>query len=647
MVAPVIPDQVGPVYDAGIISPTHGSLGLVLRPSSYHKDLQSQLRDEVVGALSIAIGDRDLAFWKRSSQNDWSKGEGQDYYSDSSRYDTSRSIDVHRPGELRLVPQPALIRAATATLNGRGAVYCRQKAFFPWIDGFYTFVDNTLTSNLATTPAGAHIGDIAADGTNVFFALYSTVNIYTTTGAAPGALVAYDASGSSYGRLAYDQAAKILYAATSPFTGLARIDKINAGGAATAIYDFVTGRVDAIEMHQGDLIIGWNDASASIGSTGFIGKARLFAWSGTALSTLADLPDGTMVVGLKSVSGILLVMCEEQDPLDSQNSPPASVRSLFIVAGGTITRIGKLYGTTASDSVSNTVYLGSSTMAVAVGSSVFIPAQGFCDRYDLDLGGLSTSLGDDGVPASAGFISAIMTGLVLMSGGGLLVEYGGGLATGGVYNLNGTINGIVPSTNAPFAGKLISSRMDAGLPYVNKFWYDIQVVCDPLTTGDQIGMEYSLDDGMTWTTCPNSPYATVAGTGISFLVQQPNPHVRYRVHLVAASSKGPYIHSISPRYVVINPEASVYRMVVACADNTRARNNEVQEDYAKDALAFLDNVARTSETITFYEPNDSTRTPRTCWVMQMSRAVSNTSGEYSPDRSEGDVELVLWETGTS
>ena len=132
---PATADQlrsIGPRFAAGIFSTSFGFQGLFLKNATFHKDLQAQLRDEVVAALSLSIGDRDIAFWKRQSQGDWSHGALQTYFSDLARFDKSQAIDVHTPGQLRLVPQPAVVAAATGALNGRGATRAWSCSFFPW-----------------------------------------------------------------------------------------------------------------------------------------------------------------------------------------------------------------------------------------------------------------------------------------------------------------------------------------------------------------------------------------------------------------------------------------------------------------------------------------------------------------------------------
>lgn len=641
--------EVGPKYDFGISSPTYGLFGGFIKPNTFIKELQTQLRDEVIGALSIAVGDRDLEFWKRQSQNDWSLGDGQTYFTNPSRYDRATSLDVHTPGQVRLVPQPTqLLAAGGSAINGRGSAVCQRKAFFPWKSGFYCWSDATTggTVSTSTTPGG-FVGDIATDGNNVFFAIPSASKVWTTTGAAPNVLTGYDTSGTFYGRLAYDQLKKILYGASAAVTSLAQFVKVNAGAGSTLIYDFVQGRIDALVMHQGNVIIGWNDGQGvPPGLAGSLVNARLFKYDGTNVLTFVDFPNGTMVLGLLSADGILYAMVEEADPLDKSNFPN-TVHAVYAVNGSTITRLGTVDGLAVQGDTGALQPVGSPTAAVQIGQHVFFPGTGHTTRYDTLLGGFSRSLGDDGLPAFAGFAAATMSSLAFLSGVGLLCVYGAGATTGGVYNLHGTIFGIAPSSPAVGTAKLTGSRMDAGLPYVGKFWYVIEAIFTALLAAESVEMEYSLDDGATWTTCSNSPASTVGQTQKLFLVQQQNPHVRYRVRPVAnpGVTAGPTIFSVSARYAVLNPNASVYRMTVSCVDQIRARGNQIDEPgYGKDALAYLDNIARKNEIVTFYEPDDSTRTAHSCWVMSMIRPMPNTGSVFNPNKQEGDVELVLWET---
>jgi hypothetical protein len=640
--------QIGPEYDAGLDSPTYGKLGLFIKPQTFFKELQTQLRDEVIGALNIAVGDRDLNFWKRQSQGDWSQGDGQVYFSNPARYDSATSLDVHTPGQVRLVPQPTRSLAATATLNGRGACTCKQKAFFPWVDGKYCWADATTGGvvSQANTPAVAVIADIVSDGTTVFFALATGAGVWQTPGNVPVGLTQYDNPGSFYGRLAYDQLRKILYATSGAQTGLAKLEKINAGGASTIIYDFLAGRLDALEMHLGNVILGWNDGgNVPVGAAGSMGQARLFKYDGTNMTTFVDFPNGTMVVGLKSSNGTLYVMVDEQDPLDKSNAP-ATVHAVYAVSGSTITRLSNVDGNSVGGGTGSVYPIGSPTEAEAIGQHVFFPGTGHVTRYDTALGGFSRSLGDDGLPAAAGFIAATMSSLAFLSGVGLLCEYGGGVATGGIYNLHGTIFGIVPSSAAVGTCKLTGSRMDAGLPYVGKFWYAWEAIFSALLAGESVEMEYSIDDGTTWVACGGSPANTVGQTQKAFLIQQQNPHARYRVKLLpnGGVTAGPKLYSVSGRYAVLNPNASVYRMTISALDTIRGRGNQLDlPGYGKDALDYLDNIARKNELVTFYEPDDSTRTPHTCWVMQYVSPRASTSSVYDPKKKEGEGELVLWE----
>lgn len=645
-----IPAEVGPVFDAGLSSPTHGDMGLLLKPGTFKRDVQEQLRDDVVAALSQSIADRDIRFWKRSSQHDWSGGDGQDYFSDQTRYDSAVGLDVHTPGLLRLVPQPTLLRSSLASaLNGRGAVVAQRRAFFPWTDGNYAWADAATGGvvSTSTTPAGGQIADIVSDGTTVFFALGNASNVWQTPAAAPVALAAYDA-GTIYGRLVYDQLAKVLYASPGAVTGLAKLYKINAGGAPTVVYDFLTGRVDALEMFDGDVIVGWNDGGLVIpGVSGSLNKARLFSYNGSQVSAFVDFPDGAMIVGLKAAAGVLYVEVDEADPLDRSNFP-AEVHATYAVTGSTVTRLGPVDGLSVAGGTGSLYPIGSPTMAVQVGQFVFFPGTGHVTQYDTVIGAFSRSLGDSGLPAlSNTFTQATMSSLAFLSGIGLLCEYGGGATTGGIYNLHGSTAGITPSFPAAGTCQLTGSRMDGGLPYVSKFWYAIDCnLSADLATGESVQMDYSLDDGVTWTACANSPFTTSGENAIAFLVKQVNPHARYRVRPVSNPnvSAGPLITAVSMRYAVVNADASVYRFTVQSNKEMRARNNEVLEPgYGKAMLDYLQAIGMTNELVTFYEPNDSTRTPHTCWVVSVSQATVNTGGTYDPRIAEGDVAVVLWE----
>jgi hypothetical protein len=226
----------------------------------------------------------------------------------------------------------------------------------------------------------------------------------------------------------------------------------------------------------------------------------------------------------------------------------------------------------------------------------------------------------------------------------LLDNVSGAPVGGAIMQISGSTTPNLAVSNTD--NKLTSSRIDLGLPYVPKYWYGFEVsLAQAMTVGQQVSMEYSLDDGNTWTATTNSALVGPTTTSrFTFLVGQVNPHIRYRVGMTATGGAvSPAITAIAAKFAPSNPQASVWAFTAIGLDQLRARNNLILDPSGKDILAFLFNIAQKSETVTYYDFNDSTRTPHTVWPMTVGQNSMGIGGTYSPLRAEGELDIVLWE----
>src|SRR5438309_605247 len=102
-------------------------MAFFIKPGTFRRQQQLVKRQEVVAALSQAIADRDIDFWTRVSQFDWSKGQNQELFTDPSRYSDSRGIDVHKLGAISLVPATTQLAGAAVQNRGRGAAQDQRR----------------------------------------------------------------------------------------------------------------------------------------------------------------------------------------------------------------------------------------------------------------------------------------------------------------------------------------------------------------------------------------------------------------------------------------------------------------------------------------------------------------------------------------
>lgn len=651
--------EVGPRYDCMLDSPTHGRRGLYIKPGTYRREQQLIKRQDVVAALSQAIADRDLNFWTRITQSDWSRGGGQDgTFDDTSRFARcGGGLDVHQLGEVALVPKPQVRSSfADGAFAHRGGVVVPPSAgvaaavFFPSQRGKYQVcadpAANPPTFAEFLTTGTALVFDIKTDGVSAFFAL-SDAGVWKTAASAPGNLAQHDTGATGpYSMLVYDALRKNLYGITVPSAG-ARLEKINAGAAPTVIYDFVSGELTALEVYQGNVIVGWNSGNALRGS---IGVSRIYKYDGTNVTALAEMPDATQTIALKTHMGALIITALSADIYgDPLYGFSGATLDMFTIVGSLgPTKIGSSNRLHFTQAATNFTTLASGQALAAIGDAVLFGATAWLGRYNQVLGGgLTNSFGANTVVVSAANKTMWITGLAVAGqrvfGFANFIDQGTSAIThGGAVQL---------SDNAEEASEsgvttLVSSRMDLALPYVEKFWYGIEVVLpEALVNGQQVEMSYSLDDGATFVACSNSPLTTAGTKRFTFLVQKVNAHLRYAVRLVpVAGGAGPKINAVSLRFAPSNPNAKMWRFTVAGLNWIRSRGHKVEDQYGKDTLDYIFNVSQQSETVTFYEPDEPAHTPRSVWVISATQeSVNAGAGKGRPNEGEGEIELLLWQ----
>ncbi len=550
-----IPSEVGSKYDCGFSSPTWGDQGFVIKPGTYQRQQQLIKRTDVTGALQTAIADRDINFWTRLTQADWSYGSGQKIFGNSTvqlgSFDYSQGIDNHVPGQISIVPQPAVLTSTVASQVYRGACLVQSavggtaNAFFAWTTGNYLYstdiVNAVPTFTSKTTGGAGAVLDIETDGTNVWFATTGG-GVWTTTAAAPGNLTQYDTGANVYHRLKYDPLKKILYAILAPSAGAA-LHKVNSGGGPTTIYNFVSGRLDAIEYIFGDIFVAWNagDVLNSSPSRSFI-----YYYDGTNVFEYTNMGDGAQIVGLKNSYGQLWAAVINEDVFNDAGDNVAGASLELFQITSTITNRGTLTdaqikqeSTTKSPLTSGQFALATGGTPKSPGGSLFFGSSGLVWRYDYTAGQIvSKSFGSTQISVGGTTYNQIVVGLLAVQGKmvalvELLATAGGAQSGGAVVQLSGAVNAMTALATGDC--QLVSSRQDLGLPYVQKYWHSFEVIFQALIAGQSILMEYSLDDGVTWTSCTNfangttNPFSTLGGTKYVALIKQVNAHVRYRV----------------------------------------------------------------------------------------------------------------------
>lgn len=643
-----IPAEVGPRFDIGIVSPTHGNWGFAVKPGTYARSQQLVKRQDVVGALQQAFADRDILFWTRFGQYDWSHGEGQDVADDASKYFVGHEVDIHVPGELGLSDNPTVVATVAAALLGRGGCIVSYdgsggEIFFPWSTGLYTHQQGNNVAGVwatKTTPAGYTL-DIVTDGTLAY--LCGTYTGVWKSAVPPANSTQFDSGGNGpYRRLAYNVLTKKLYGVTA-----AALHLINSGGAPTVIFDFVAGHLDALEYHNGVIVFAWNAGYAIDGAS----TSQIYQYDGTNITLLAEIPGPATILEMVSYGGGLYLSVEFVNTLHDASS--TFVIFAYSLIDGVLTQLNPSFHPldgTVGNSSGNLSDIGPANFIFGAGGFVYFLGSGHLWRHDPVNGGLSQTFGDQAVPSATA-----LTGAVAVFGSIISVIYG--TAAGAVWRLTSGADDSQSVLSG--ARQLTGSRWDINLPYVDKYWDSFEIVLDPLPVGSTVTMEYSLDDRNTWNTCTSTadrpnPITVTNTARASFNIRAVSPIINYRITLAApvAGGRSPVIHAISARFVPSNPDLKMWTFTITCRDNARLRNNQVSDQLGQDMLDYLFNIAQQSEVVTFYDANErlgtsAARTPHNAWVMSARQLTANTSNVYKQDVQEGDVEIVLWETSLS
>lgn len=664
-----IPLEVGNKYDVGFISAAFGSCGFTVKPGTYRREQQLIKRADVVASLQTALADRDINFWTRVSQFDWRRGGGQPLFTDG-YFDTARGIDTHIAGTLTAWSGQTVLDSVTTGAIGRGAAIAAAGvggaavAAFAWTDGNYRVSSNITsaspTFSTFTTGAGTVL-DVASDGSNFYFAMTGG-GVWTTTAAAPGNLTQYDTGVVVYHRLAWDPLRRRLFGIMAPSAGRA-LHQVNSGGAATVIYDFQQGRLDALLVYFGNVYVGWNTGDAFDNSQG---TSYVYAYDGTNVTEEASGADAGQIVGLKVADIRFWVGMVFNDVFNSSDlTTSGSQFALCYSNGEQIVGFvnmpdGRLIRNAATFSP---MYGMQDWLAIQATPDTVVAGQTFWGvgpyvwRWDQSIGGASRAFGRSSVTIGATSYTPHIVGLVAsgdkMIALALLLDGTFANVGGMVWQVSGlSTPNLIADTDD---NKITSSRLDLNLPYVDKFWYGFEVTCEPLVNGQQLSMEYSIDDGETWTACSSTtdhpnPYSTVSGTAPFFVVNLVNPHIKYRLQMRGTGgAESPIVHAVSAKFAPSNPDLKVWTMTLVCQRNMKLRNSQVSDTEPRDLLDYVFQIAQAGQTVSFYDNNEAldsggARPNHTVWVMQAAQSTVNTSGTYNPLLQEGEVEIVCWET---
>jgi len=444
----------------------------------------------------------DSKFWRSWVMRSFHGGERQERILrkedlDNFAYHDGEGVDVSAWGKVKI--QPALSRALAV-----------QSATMPMTasgDGQTAVIGLTSTPYIKYTTNGSSFS--SATGACVTNAVTVTDLVTAPTGTIYGV-----------------QGTKIIYSTddghtwTNDATASVPTDMVAVTYCAGQLYALGSSY---LKYYDGD---SWQTATSTMGGTicctfqenvYFAKDDCLFKWTGNSTYQDDRLPAGFVITSLVPYRKILWI-------LGYFNVQGGKRGAVFYVIGGYEGHLYSLedpstsdYGIRALAGSDDEVYIAN-------------PERGGVDRYDLTDSGLSSG------PAwnAEGYIPP--KGVCYFNGYVLVGRYDNVSGTDGVYTAN-----VANPTTYRSTGWLKTSEYDFGFGQDYKIFKSVTIRHTALAAGEQIQVEYSLDQGTTWTVAgitavPGSTFETFLLTDFA-LVDCRGANIRLRLTLTAGTSQ--------------------------------------------------------------------------------------------------------------
>ncbi len=594
----VAPGQVGTQYDFALgYDPGIGSATMVGymigEGKEWSEGTQLQQIQQLVSVASPNLVDRNLTFWPKVSQGDWSGGERQLIFgisNISNRYFlTDGGIDTSVPAGLTLMP------SATATftqadagvgvspLAGDGASY------YLGVTGANLYIVGNAATNAYHIPAAS---------THEIFSLLSTPygifagsqdGIFNVTPTGSYTQWTNDPISSVPGRsIAYFN--NLLFYITS---GEQKLNSLAvAAGAAPGTTVFTLGSATRFfEPHfscvastaNGLFLSTWREASASNATA----ISVLYTSDGVTMTRIGDVLG--QVMHAHEMNGVLYILV-----YGSQQSIGDLDYTLYTYTGGTLATLDDLRYV-IPDFMEFAPGVQPTTVKVYLsgdGRFLYISWPGLqALRYDT----MNSAFQKVGTNAIVGASNITSHRTIPSQGLGIIDSY---TANGTVYV---TRYGTLPPASGA-TGQLVTSYYDFATPGLNKYMRTFEVeMASPLPLGAMVTVEYQLDSGTVWAPLPVQASSIRLLTG--FFTHTKATRVRFRLTLTAGPGGSPVIRSTAAKATL----GRVWTTTAVCNREQKTRNGELDNQGLKsqDLIANIYQAYQNSGNCTLYFPSPS------------------------------------------
>lgn len=505
-----IDKQVGPTYNLALSDGTV-YYGYLLKPDATQGLIEKTdvaTRDALVNYGSPNLVDRDLTYFPRVSQGDFSGGGLQVVFLSPNQYWDS-DLDISQPGVLKLRQQ--VTTASISVTSTTASIVAAQGQFWVGRSGasnlvLYNFTNpSSITSN-TTTISPAYL---STDGYGVYYSDGSqiarwvsseTIVANTVQGTLGGLWVVQNGSGQYF---AY-------YVNTTPTPqALWRVDLSNTGAfpiAAGSHVQVPTGGLQVTFVQ----VVGYQNGIAILTTDSATTPTGGDVWfhDGSALTHIVRI-DGYRMRGLVNCLGDLYITADQ-----AASTSGGSI--LARVSGGTYQIVAAPTPITALPALNSVpllsqpatsggrvfAYVKLSTQSGIVGDYVLI--------YDSSTGSTShgPSVGGQGV------LDRASTGLCVAATGSSVATVVVGPSGNSFPRISAQA---LAGANYQTSGWLCSSKIDLATPSIEKRFRTVQIYHAPLRSGEQVLVNVFVDqEPLLWTTAssPVPSTATVNNTTV-------------------------------------------------------------------------------------------------------------------------------------
>jgi hypothetical protein len=610
---------------------------------------QTQLQEvqKLIQAASTAVTDRDLTFWPKVSQSDWSQGFRQLVYENPARFYQSNGLDVTKPGYLTLYNSgPTTPYTMTGTYNTLPLVSDGFNWFLGISQGGHNLLIGNAGGTTAYTVAGGEILDMLFTPAGVVYGTASGIWLVTALGVASA--VTTDTI-DQRPRQSFAYFDENLYYITAAGTKINSVN-LTTGAMPATLVSTSANQWEPNYTCLASVSSGLCYSKSTFGDGPGNGATIIYTNSGTTETRIFDIPG--VVKQIWEANGTAYILCQ----LDQVTSTAADY-TLYTLTSSVVT--GAVSSLLDDNRWAPADFLASNPSPTATcrasidadGRNVYIAWPGQDDlRLDLVSQGFSTisSPGAAGIVGNGGGYG--LGGLCAVrslnvSGLGMVHVVGHG-STAAVHVLNG----------APTIGTMVTSYYDFQTPTLSKNFRGFEInLFSPLPQGASITVAFGLDASTTFTPLTVNPVAPTVLSCI-FPTGTKASRVRYKIVLTANSNgQAPIVTSWSTKASL----GRIWKTTLSCKRNQMLRNGQMDDQQAQpqDLIANLYLAYQNAGKALMMVPSPSQKPPGTpqgggyaemvrvsledyAWSSLSPGARSN---EQMPFLQEGTVEITASE----